>query len=75
MDAHLGILSGPKIARIDHNIIIAAYHGRSFVRNDCYKYLKENVYTDITSQAVDCVRELTQNGEIMEEAYEIKDQY
>ena len=72
LDAHLGILSGPIIARIGHNII-AAYHGRNFVRNDCNKYLKENVFTDIPSQAVDCVREFTPNGEIMEVAYEIKD--
>ena len=54
---------------------MAAYHGRSFVGNDCNKYLKENVYTDITSQAVHCVQELTSNAEIIEEAYEIKDQF
>ena len=80
VDADLGILSGPIVARIDealksHNIIMAAYHGRSFVGNDCNKYLKENVYTDITSQAVHCVQELNSNAEIIEEAYEIKDQY
>ena len=72
-EAVLDTQSGPIVANLEqmllrNNIVIQAYHSRSFVGNHCAKYLKESVYTAVTDSVELKTNALTKNQNIIIEA-------
>lgn len=72
--------SGPVTANLDtilqnHNIHRQKYHGKSFVGNDCNKYLQKQVYRDVCAGIVTKTEELTQSIDIISEAISIKTKF
>ena len=56
--------SGPVAASLDvtlqeHNIRRQKYHGKSYVRNDCNKYLQKEGFRDVCASIISKTEELT----------------
>ena len=72
--------SGPVAASLDvtlqkHNIRRQKYHGKSFVGNDCNKYLQKEVFRDVCASIVSKTEELTQSPSIRAEAIAVKTKF
>ena len=72
------VLSGPVTANLDaelkeHEICTQAYHSRSFIGNNCNKYLKANVINDLTDSVLRKTFQLTDDNDIHTLADNVKD--
>ena len=68
--------SGPVTQNLEaslqrHNIQRQKYHGKSFVGNDCHKYLSPQVYHDICDSIISKTEEVTNNATIHQKARNI----
>ena len=78
--ANLKRSSGPVAANLDtvlqaHNIQRQKYHGKSFVGNDCNRYLQKEVYKNLCSSIVAKTEELTQSPDIRSKALSVKTKF
>ncbi len=72
-DTILEVGCGPVSESLDatlqnHNIKRQKFHGKSFVGNDCHKYLKPKVYEDVCDNVIVKTNSLTSNPAIREKA-------
>ena len=59
----------------NHNIQRQKYHGKSFVGNDCHKYLSIWVYSDICENIARKTMELTDNANIVQKAQHVSKRF
>ena len=69
-EAVLDKIAGPVTASLPpvlnkHNIVVQAFHSRSFTGNHCVKYLRPDVYTDICKSIVVKTKSLTSDKKII----------
>ena len=72
--------SGPIVQHLEtilqkHNIQRQKYHGKSFVGNDCHKYLSTWVYTDICENIVTKTTQLTDDPTVIQHARTIAQKF
>ena len=80
VDINLTPGSGPIVQHIEtilqkHNIQRQKYHGKSFVGNDCHKYLSTWVYTDICENIVTKTIQLTDDPTVIQHARTIAQKF
>ena len=68
--------SGPLVRSLEqslqkHKIQRQKYHGKSFIGNDCHKYLSHQVYSNICDSILEKTTELTENEIIRRQARDI----
>ena len=72
--------TGPVASNLDcalakHNIIPQSYHSRSFIGNHCHKYLRDDVYKDVTSSIITQTQLSTICQDTIDKAWLIKFQF
>ena len=72
--------TGPVASNLDcalakHNIIPQSYHSRSFIGNHCHKYLRDDVYKDVTTSIITQTQLSTICQDTIDKAWLIKFQF
>ncbi len=69
------VASGLEESLQKHNIKRQKYHGKSFVGNDCHKYLKKKVYKAVLNDIVSNTRQLTEAAGVISLAEDTKNTF